>query len=63
MLTIQIWFNGPRGAEFLERQLPREVCTPLCLETVAIERGALFVTCPAKYGGRQFCNPTKGGAK
>lgn len=65
MLTIQCWYNGPRGAEYTECKLPRELCTPSCLETAAITCGALFVTCPAKYGGRQFCNPNKlkGGAK
>lgn len=59
MLTIQLWFNGPNGAEFNEANLPIELCTPKCLVTAAVSAGAFFATCPAKYGCRQFCNPNK----
>ena len=66
MLTIQLWFNGPNGAEFHEAFLPIELCTPKCLVTAAAAANALFATCPTKYGCRQFTNPfklTKGGSK
>lgn len=63
MLHVCFYFNTAGGHCCDVACLPAELCTPKCLVVAAATAGAIFATCPSKYGCRQFVNPAfeKGG--
>lgn len=65
MFIVHLYFNTNQGHRVDVVYLPGELCTPKYLVTAAVMAGAIFATCPQKYGCRQFVNPeyAEGGAK
>lgn len=54
---VELHFNTVLGHRIDVAYLPTSLCKPKCLVASAVAAGAIFATCPLKYGGRQFVNP------